>query len=374
MRLCGFKYVEVNMIKFLHAILLSVFFTSVLEAQPVPTKKILWYGGTPNWTNSVAYLDANIATVENAPFNGVNILTGFHPGTTGFCDYDFAYRAWDTCTATWADLLPYATQCAGIPFSKFTDNFASLVVLPETIDWFDSFANTLNNITLLSRFAATCNMKGIFLDTESYGAIIAFQYANQPQAGSHTLNQYKAQVFTRGQEVMNAIEAEMTDPIIMTTVAYTNCISNPPDYELLPSFLDGMLDAADPGTLIYDGFEEAYHFNTRGNYEYGYGRFTGPGRALAADTHQYDEHMRLSFGNWLNYGYPGNPWSVASPDTNYFTPVGERETLTWGLTLSDRYVWVFSNKPDLIANVDVSPLYFTEMEAAHDFVNNVGGQ
>ena len=82
----------------------------------------------------------------------------------------------------------------------------------------------------------------------------------------------------RGREVMTAIAAHLSKPVLLSLYAYTLPLAElerakrleDSEYGLLPAFYDGLLEAMPPGASLIDGYEAAYGFKKRQQFVNGY--------------------------------------------------------------------------------------------------------
>jgi hypothetical protein len=237
---------------------------------------------------------------------------------------------------------------AAVRFQQYRQNFALVTTQPGLLDWFDPRYRTvtLPNMTLMAQVARDTGCVGIFLDTEEYAGH-PFTYFRQRLVARHTFMQYCTQVRAIGAEVMQALQRGFPGLEVLLSWGYGLAWATVRDwqksleqvpYGLLPSFLDGLLDAT-PGP-IYDGCEQSYGFRTARQFD-----------AALADLRQgswsvsrkYWDYYRPSFGLWVDcYSHDvAHAWGKA----NWFTPAQWREALTAALARTGKYVWVYTEQP-----------------------------
>ena len=117
------------------------------------------------------------------------------------------------------------------------------------------------------------------------------------------------------------------------------------DYGLLAPFMDGMLDAADDGVMIIDGYESAYGYKTADQFEDARNVVFKWLPEFVKDKDKYRKHTSLGMGFWMDYDWRNKGWDEKDPAKNYFTPEAFENTLKLGLRTADRYVWVYTEKP-----------------------------
>ena len=212
----------------------------------VNEKKIIEFG----WDLPPAqYVRDNIVSMEKRPFNGLI----FSPGSK----IPYIFKPVDYGVGTdYVDTL----ALKAIQWKKFTDNF---LILWSGDDFGMSYFNNnqwdtiLSNMKLIARSARIYRCKGINFDVEFYSK--RSPWAFQDHADGHTLSEVKAKVRQRGREVMEAWQSEYPDIIILCQYMFAYV---PKRWDLLPDFMNGMLEAAGPKVRIIEGDEESYYWGT----------------------------------------------------------------------------------------------------------------
>jgi hypothetical protein len=189
------------------------------------------------------------------------------------------------------------------------------------------------------------NLKGIMIDPEDYAYSLGFQpwiYNSMVSRHNDTFANYQAEVKLRGQQVMNAMKAIYPDITIMTTFGYsmeylyskggsTPLTAN--RYGLLGSFLDGMLETADPSFKgLIEGDENSFYMpvpTTDAQYASERNLIRTTYKSVTSDPTLYDAYVQASFGIYLE-------------PINHYTPAGFQSSLTAALDQTDQYVWVYS--------------------------------
>src|SRR5207248_1414257 len=114
-------------------------------------------------------------------------------------------------------------------------------------------------------------------------------------------------------------------------------------YSLLAPFVEGMCQAAGPGTQITDGFEQSYNYRTRASFEEGRNDILAA-RELFTDKQAFDRVMKVGFGLWLDYGSNVQTWRADRPDLNYFHPETWQTAIYHALGQADEYVWIYTQE------------------------------
>ncbi len=330
------------------------------EPRPSSARKLIHFGWN---TPDVPSLRERVSEFERIPFDGLVLMPtvqgGSRPVALRYAVFRTARLSSDAIDTLVADLR-------AIPFRRFTDNFLLVQVVPGDVDWFDDWSPIHHNAGLVARAAREGGLKGIMLDIEQYQFHV-FQYTVQPQRERRSFEAYAEQARRRGREFIAAINAAFPDPVVFLTRAYTiadreiQAWEDLPQasYALLPAFLDGMLEGASPGTVLVDGFEEAYGFYRE--FEFAQAAFLVrqwlSRRSAVPD--RYRAHMRVAFGLWLDYGWrdPMYPWTAANPEGNYVTPARFRTALRFAMKYSDEYVWVYTEQANWWTGEKLHPEY-----------------
>jgi hypothetical protein len=318
----------------------------VAPPNQIAQAKILEWG----WdTPSPTYVREHVKEMEKQPFDGL-VMT-----LTANGKHDLSQRpARQNCfpSGTFGgkplkieNYKESVEALRAIQFEKFTDNFLRCNVTPGDRDWFEEEFPAAANVAFLASVAHDCHLKGIMLDTEAYDGQL-FNYKRQKQSSSHSLEDYRKQVRQRGREWMNAINASYLDITIIVSLAYSMAHfpdENAEKYQLLPDFLDGILEAAKPGAIVYDGWEWAYNFRTEKEFADTRKIIRETALTWTAVPDAMRAHWRASFGLWLDYD---SHWDAQDFSKNFFTPAEFAYSVHEGLKYTDRYVWIWSQKPD----------------------------
>ena len=118
---------------------------------------------------------------------------------------------------------------------------------------------------------------------------------------------------------------------------------------LLPAFLDGMLEGADPDSRIIDGQEQAYYYQRPEDFAWGYLDVREEARSYVSPELQQDVYLRnVEIGqsmylDWI-FGYqtspPGVPEGLSDDER---ARLAEHHTY-YAMKNADRYVWLYSEK------------------------------
>lgn len=325
-------------------VLLILVPASLAEAEFVDRRgKVLEWG----WhTPSPQYVYANIAAMQHLPFDGFALdIRRNAPLENSTKDF-LSWRAWRQVERP-ENYSQSIDALRMTSLGRFTDCFLRLNLSSDDGDWYDDPTAIMTNAALLARVARTCGAKGILLDVEQYGASW-LRYLSLPQHAKHSFAEYQQQVRHRGRELMHAFQSEYPDVDILLTFGYMFATRTNKDlaksaYGLLPSLIDGLLDAAKENNVIIDGWEQSYAYRAGTDFERAYQLMHTQAAEWAADPHKFAQHYRASFGIWLD---EGQKWDPEDFGHNYFTPRAFHHVVQESLKRCDGYVWIYSEKPN----------------------------
>ncbi len=308
---------------------------------------------------SPAYVAEHIREMEKRPFDGIIIRPTF--GHTFYM----------------VDLPDSAAEAeieamGRIEWRTFTDNFIYFHC-DDNVDWFDDAmwdenSPFLRNIGWCAKAARVGGCVGLAFDPEFvyWGRpYSAWKVEWQKHRGKRSFAEYEQIVRKRGAQYMDRIEEEFPDPVILTLFwtsmprfqeaaretdpSRREAILKSEYYGLLPAFLNGMLEAADSGTVFVDGDEQSYYYNRELHYFRAYHRIHQAGQALIPRDlrGKYRRHVQAGHAVFADYlcGTMEN-----HTEATYVTPEERARWVEhnayWALTSSDRYVWFYSERMD----------------------------
>lgn len=321
---------------------------------------------------------SRLSEYEKRPFDGVvfTLQGGQRP---------FQRRPWDE-----SRFIDDYQALAGIKSKVFTDNFV-IVHTSATVDWFDDaqWESALANTRILARAAVLGRCAGLFVDLEGYGAN-AWSYYDAVGREEMSFDQFHAQVKRRGEQWIRAVEAELPSPrllftFLMPTTRLTYDLEWPIEkiredmprmrYGLLPSFINGILQGASPGTILIDGDEPAYYYRGRKDYETfaRYVREVLP-RAFIDEPlrAKYAAHVQVGLSLYPNYYFGTHPRTLSRHMTAEERSRWYEHNLYWALATSDEYVWDWLEGPmslwaagaDWAGSNNLPPLYLEAVNSA----------
>jgi len=239
-------------------------------------KKIIEFG----WDlPSAQFVRNNITSMEQRPFDGLIFSSGSKIPLI-FNPVDFKTRV---------DIVDTSSLYA-IQWKKFTDNF--LVIWSGDTDSMSYFNEAQwrkinSNMRLIAKAAKNSHCKGINFDTEFYSKRSPWGIAEHSEG--HTQAELCAKVRQRGREVMQAWQSEFPDIIVLCQFVFMYV---PERWELLPYFMNGMLEAAGPKVRIIEGDEESYYWGATNKWFDRYNEIKKDSRNLRCDTSLYRKYDR----------------------------------------------------------------------------------
>lgn len=327
-------------------------------------KRVIYYG----WgTRDTIYVRNHWREMERMPFDGIAFTVAIdrskptigEGATANLLGWNlFGPRAFSL-----ADFRPAIADLQAAKWHQFTDNFMVAAIASSGQDhgltWFDDsrWTTIANNWRVLATIARQGRCKGIILDPEHYGMDL-FRYAAQRRRADRPFREYQAMARQRGRELMQVTRAVFPDVTILCLYGYALVWSEVRDaensrpakpleeaqYGLYPAFLDGMLEASAPGATIVDGYETAYGFKRREQFERAREDILRKAVLLSAVPERYARYVRVGFGLWLDYGGERR-WDTQEFARNYFQPAEFSAAVKAALEVSDRYVWIYSHAP-----------------------------
>lgn len=201
-----------------------------------------------------------------------------------------------------------------------------------SLGFFEDWSGIVHGFGLHAGAARQSGCEGLWLDVEDYaqgaGADLSFATRNDR---TKSLEQCRKQVRLRGRQLMLAALEAYPDIRIMT--AFGLGAATDPTLDLLPAFIDGMLEAvaSDPAyerAQVIDGYEAGYYITTPADYQMAYDRMRRPGGVA------YQRTSRDSA--WAEYGRGAFGVYCDRPLADF------RTMLASAMGRTDEYVWVYT--------------------------------
>jgi len=322
---------------------------------------------------------------QHLPFDGLTVrargtLDGWDntSRTTNYC-YTFYNTNVDVAAAE-----PHVEAMSKIKWGKFTDNFM-WTVTGDNVDWFDEAAwgddgYILKNVRVIARIGQAGGCKGILFDPEFvyWGQTGGkpWHYRTQASREKKSIAEYRAMVRKRGVQFIDAIEAEMSNPVFLTLIwgiRYSpvakiaeatdakmadKIVAEAESYGLLHDFMVGVLEGADKGTTIVDGNEVSYYTSDWEGYNRAYHFVHQTMLGAIPEELRYKYRAQVQMGQAVYADVHSSTRELAYPAT-FMTPEERAMGMEWvvyhALKNSDRYVWFYTEKPQYLAGVRVAP-------------------
>jgi hypothetical protein len=324
-----------------------------------------WDAPTP------AYAVEHVHRMERRPFDGVvfELAAIRHDGSR------FLTKR-PTPASAYAD---DRAALASFSSAKLTDNFIRLnSACDERWDWFDGsdWASARANLRNVAATAgAGERTAGIFFDPEAYGRN-CWTYDGQSRAGRKSFGEYERIVRSRGASLMRQLQR--VDPAMrvlgtsLISIAKDEPWLDPSsprsrlrehlrrdDYGLLPAFVDGMVSAAKPGTILADGNESSYYALDSAAYWSGEREVIDRGARKVVrgyDPARYQQFYRHDYAVYADLDLdlfepgPGCADWCRQWVPHYLSPSDRRRLLQTqiydALGAADDYVWYYSERQD----------------------------
>lgn len=305
-----------------------------------------------------SFLRSNYVEMESAaPFDGVIYRLSGKDEEGGIHHTEWA---WDKSKWKWEWFIPAVEDLKSCRFQKFHHNFIRFNASPGNLNWDDDegWSALADKVGIAARVAFQTGGRGIAPDFESYGEK---QFCWKPERGLSFAETCKL-ARKQGARFMKAIASEYPSavvmPLWMNSINFQIgelCAGKSPErflqgahYGLLPSFIDGMLDAALPEMILVDGCENGYYMNSREEYlaaAHQMRSWNGAAMNLVApeNREKYRRQVQAGFGFYLDmYLNEGGVF--------YFPPLeGSRlkrlyRNLSAAREAADQYVWVYGEQ------------------------------
>ncbi len=310
-----------------------------------PAKKSLielgWDAPTPD------YLRANIAAMEQRPFNG--LMVNLNAGKTIFNKTAYPESAF---SKDQRDLS--ATK-----FKHLDQNFITIWSAREdNWDWFSDsdWAAAATNARNFAKTAKAGRFKGFVFDPEPYGTN-PWSY-NAQLYPTRNFASVQAKVRQRGAAFLKAIQSELPAVKIMTLFGVTHIKAQAEeagslekaDWALLAAFIDGMLDVIDPQAQLIDGHEGSYYLTSAQGFE-DFRQYKRSAKEYVSveNRSKYDNQVKIAHAVFVDGLL--NLWKSPRFLGYYLQNDSQRQQVLehntyHALQTSDEYVWVYNENMD----------------------------
>jgi len=337
-----------RLLKVLSAVFIcAALFPELAACQPRLRKKVVEYGWDVPYPD---FVRDNIGEMERQPFDGIILRT------KGF-DHVFDVRPWDS-----NELQPQLDTLAQIKWDRFTDNFLTLYAAnKQNMDWFnDDHWNTIaENMKLFSRAVQAGHCVGVCFDPEPYGTD-PWVYSGSNDGKS--FDKVVEQVRKRGRQFIRALETNMPKLRVLSFFQfglYSGILDEPdPNVRkekllgkqwmvLLPAFYIGILEGASPDTILIDGNESAYYYESSESFFRAYHTIRQRAQSLVPEDlrQKYNAQVQAGMALYIDQALATRTQST----TSHFMSSQEQlrffeHNAYYALTTTDEYVWCYSEK------------------------------
>ncbi|UCG47579.1 MAG: hypothetical protein JSU94_19100 [Phycisphaerales bacterium] len=317
-----------------------------LAAQQRIRKKIVEYGWDVPYPE---FVRDNIRQMEKRPFDGIIFRT------KGF-DHAFDTRPWKQ-----TDLKPQLDTLSQIRWGRFTDNFLTLYSASKwNMDWFDDeqWITIVENMKLFSLAVRSGRCIGVCFDPEPYGTD-PWVYP-----GAHkdkSFDEVAEQVRRRGSQLVTALQEHVPQLKILSFFQFGlfGDILDEPDpgirrkkllkkwMVLLPAFYVGILEGAAPGTILIDGNESAYYYESHHDYFHAYHLIRQRAQSLVPESlrKKYNAQVQAGMALYIDQTLAKRTTQTTS---HFMSPEQQlkffEHNVYYALTTSDEYVWCYSER------------------------------
>lgn len=323
-------------------------------------KKIVYYGWSSRDTR---YVREHWREMEKMPFDGIGIGVALDPsgptrgnGSTGNL---LAWQTFGTTTFRLDDFREAIADLRAPAWTRFTENFLPVAIATrdqdQGLNWFDDarWATIENNWRVLLTIARQGGCRGLLLDPEHYDyECELFSYRHhRAQRIDRSFGDYSAQARERGRQLGAAAREIYPDITVGMLYGYTIAARDVASgraledtrYALLPAFLDGLLEGSAPEARFVDLWEFGHTHSRRDQFRDGIEAIRNRALAVTANPELYRAKIQAGLSIRID------------PDST-----GERvqQAVSAALSLSDRYVWIYSEK---------SPRFFPMQDAFSDY-------
>jgi len=323
-------------------------------AQQRLRKKIVEYGWDVPYPD---FVRDNIREMEKRPFDGIIFRTNEF-------NHAFDIRPWkqaDPSAGSGQALQAQLDTLAQIKWQKFGDNFLTLYAANKwNMDWFDDehWKVIVKNMKLFSLAVRSGHCVGVCFDPEPYGTdpwVYPGLYKDK------SFGEVADQVRRRGRQFISALQEHMPNLRILSffMLGLFRDVVDEPDpevrqqkllrkrYILLPAFCNGMLEGAAPGTILIDGNESAYYYESPDEYYRGYHLIRQRAQSLVHEPlrEKYNAQVQAGMALYIDQTLAKRTTETTS---HFLTPERQlkffEHNVYYALTTTDQYVWCYSER------------------------------
>ncbi len=332
--------------KFFNFLVLLLFLSFSGVAQQKYPKKLIQFG----WDYpTISYIKENIKRMETRPFDGVA--------------FSFDFKIFDLFDTTLYEQEKFQFEdLKGIKWKNFTDNFIRVRAQSKSgANWLDDSAweIILKNVKNISKAVMISGAKGIFFDPEYYYVnpkTDPWLYDSSFYKGL-SYQQVGEKVKKRGYQFMQALQEYKQDPVILSlwmlslvTLQSREVPIEQAGMALYPLFVEGMMTAKNPNSIIVDGNELGFSYRDEFQFVFSGEELRDWGvDMMPLELKKTYQDVPVAYPIFLDMILALNP--VYSKG---FTEVQKKNwlesNLYYAFKSSDKYVWFYNQKIDMWRN------------------------
>ena len=299
-----------------------------------------------------AALRTNIELVKRAGFDGlgINVMPN-QPIPEREWGKHGNYRWFGAHAYKRDDFTRAVEDLKSTDMGRLTDNFVHVAVRgPKVMGLFhQGWPQVVENARVLSWLCRETGLKGITLDVEDAAPLNYSEGLRDERSFADCV----ARARQCGREYMSALCEYYADITLFLTHGHwvaadymDRCggsqLEDVP-YALLPAFIDGLLEGAAEGANVVDGMENTYPLMHYDTFRYFMDRADAATLALTAVPELFRTRMSRALGIWPGFPHDYGTAALSSdPESNHFSPERLKHAIHNALSLSDKYVWLWS--------------------------------
>lgn len=340
-------------------------------------KKLISLG----WSNpkSAEEYAAKIKEFQASPFDGISFYLVVKDGEGKPLNSWMAgnQAPWK---AEW--FQPEIDALKKIKSDQLKESFIAVMLAhPLTPDAFDDagWKNISGHFGLLAKVAKQAGLKGLIADLEAYTEnIISFSSGKTDKS----FDEYAAKVRQRGGEIMEAMAKEYPDMVLFTLFLQSGGAmaamggdprlileSGNSHYNLMPAFINGLLDKIPPTMTVVEGMEHSYPHATELAYLRRANAAHNSAIAYVAKDNRFKYRAQVQAGlaiymdAYLNDRKDVHSEVYLNPPLQGTLADGLKEATATAFEAVDEYVWVYDEQYHFwpTSAAGVKPLYWDEM-------------
>jgi hypothetical protein len=331
-------------------------------------KKLIYYG----WgIRDTQYVRDHWQEMERIPFDGTGIIIAIDRRVSAqrrrIAENELSRHIMGARLLRVEQFREGIDDLKSAKWQRFSENFLPVIlsttISSEGLDWFDDqrWDVIINNFRVLAQIAAEAGMRGLIFDPEHYTYRL-FSYGDQRKRIDKPFGEYEEVARLRGRQVITAIASQLPNVVVLSLFGHSLPLSEMErgvsrqsiPYALLPAFFDGILEAMPGGGRLVDGYEFAYGFKERQQFQDAYRRIHDNALRLSLVPKDYRDKVQAGFGLWLDN----------NRRVDYFTPNEFERAVRDALAVSDRYVWIYSQTPQFFPPSAVDSRYIDALRHA----------